>query len=310
MIRGAWLWVLLTCLAGQAIADAPIRSPYPMPRPGVADVSAQDTVDETPLIASDEAIVVSPVPTPRPDERARAVAAALRTPPPVSPPKPNVVLAGRRSAVLVSPRPFARPENLQRRSVVRASGMVVRNPPPQTSSGRVTGVCGDAQIIGQTVAPIQGRIQGCGVANPVRVSSVAGVALTQPAILECSAAKALKTWMVNTAQPTVGRLGGGIASIRVAAHYSCRTRNNQPGAKISEHGRGKAIDISAINLRNGQSISVLKGWRDPSVGPVMKRLHAGACGPFGTVLGPNSDRFHQDHFHFDTARHGNGPYCR
>jgi len=39
-------------------------------------------------------------------------------------------------------------------------------------------------------------------------------------------------------------------------------------------------------------------------------MHRAACGPFGTVLGPNADRFHQDHFHFDTARHRSGPYCR
>jgi hypothetical protein len=39
-------------------------------------------------------------------------------------------------------------------------------------------------------------------------------------------------------------------------------------------------------------------------------MHKAACGPFGTVLGPNSNRFHQDHFHFDTARYRSGSYCR
>ena len=47
-----------------------------------------------------------------------------------------------------------------------------------------------------------------------------------------------------------------------------------------------------------------------------KLLETMACGtaavvtPVGTVLGPESDRFHQDHFHFDTARQRNGPFCR
>ena len=111
-------------------------------------------------------------------------------------------------------------------------------------------------------------------------------------------------------KPAVGRLGGGVHSLKVVAHYSCRTRNNQPGAKISEHGRGKAIDIAAINLKNGVALTVLKGWNDPVQGPSLKKVHAGACGPFGTVLGPRADRFHKDHFHFDTARHRGGPYCR
>jgi hypothetical protein len=42
----------------------------------------------------------------------------------------------------------------------------------------------------------------------------------------------------------------------------------------------------------------------------MRRAHKTACGPFGTVLGPNADRYHQDHFHFDTARYRSGSYCR
>jgi len=28
------------------------------------------------------------------------------------------------------------------------------------------------------------------------------------------------------------------------------------------------------------------------------------------VLGPEAARYHQDHFHFDTARYRSGSYCR
>lgn len=302
MRRTGALLLALLIGAQAAGADAPERSLWPMARP---DTPPAEPARRTETRAQDTAIPVSPLPVTRP----AGAAPAPRTE--VTAPQAEVRLVASPSAVRISPRPGARPANLRRRSVVGASGMgAVRQPPPPTRSGGVTAVCGDASIIGQTVAPIPGRIAGCGVANPVRVQSVSGVALSQGAILDCGTARALKTWIDGTVKPTVGRLGGGVQSLRVAAHYSCRTRNNQPGARISEHGRGKAIDISAINLRNGQAITVLRGWRDASVGPVMKRLHAGACGPFGTVLGPNSDRFHQDHFHFDTARHGNGPYCR
>ncbi|MGB5557749.1 MAG: extensin family protein, partial [Paracoccaceae bacterium] len=85
---------------------------------------------------------------------------------------------------------------------------------------------------------------------------------------------------------------------------------NQKGARISEHGKGRAIDVSAIVLKNGASMSVQKGWRDPAQGKVLKAMHRAACGPFGTVLGPNANKFHQDHFHFDTARYRSGSYCR
>jgi hypothetical protein len=33
-------------------------------------------------------------------------------------------------------------------------------------------------------------------------------------------------------------------------------------------------------------------------------VHGGACSIFTTVLGPNYDANHRDHFHLDLARHG------
>lgn len=213
-------------------------------------------------------------------------------------------------AVVRSIRPVPRPENLRRRSVVQASSMVPIQPQPPVLGNRRGAVCGDRSIRGQTLSPIAGRIRGCGLAEPVRVTEVDGVLLSTPATLDCVTAQALRRWVTDTVKPNVGRLGGGVASLQVFAHYACRTRNNQPGARISEHGRGRAIDIGAINLKNGASITVLNGWRDAQQGEILRALHRGACGPFGTVLGPNSDRHHRNHFHFDTARYRSGTYCR
>ena len=165
-------------------------------------------------------------------------------------------------------------------------------------------------IRGEKLAAISGNLRGCGVPEPVRVSSVNGVALSQPAIMNCTTAKALNKWVKNGVKPIVARLGGGVASLQVVAHYSCRTRNNRTGAKISEHGKGRAVDISAINLKNGKSLTVLTGWQDRIQGKLLKRMHQAACDTFTTVLGPNSDRFHQDHIHLDTAKKSGGSYCR
>ncbi|MGR3527092.1 MAG: extensin family protein [Paracoccaceae bacterium] len=79
---------------------------------------------------------------------------------------------------------------------------------------------------------------------------------------------------------------------------------------MSEHGRGKAIDVSGYTLRDGTQITVLRDWGAGRNGRALREMHRAACGPFGTVLGPQADRFHLDHFHFDTARHRGGPYCR
>ena len=188
----------------------------------------------------------------------------------------------------------------------RVGNLVGREAAPDLSGDAL---CGDPAIRGAVVQPLDGA-GACGIATPVRVSSVAGVTLSQSALMECSTATALRRWVDDVAKPAVGRRGGGLSGLRVAAHYACRTRNNQPGARISEHGKGRAIDISAITLRDGETITVLDHYGTPLRGRILKRLRKGACGPFGTVLGPGSDGFHRDHFHFDTANYRSGPYCR
>ncbi len=94
------------------------------------------------------------------------------------------------------------------------------------------------------------------------------------------------------------------------ASYSCRPRNGVAGNKMSEHGRGRAIDIGGFTLRDGSEITVLDDWGTRREGPLLHALHEAACGIFGTVLGPRSDRFHANHFHLDTASYRSGPYCR
>ncbi|MCR8826121.1 extensin-like domain-containing protein [Pseudosulfitobacter koreensis] len=194
-------------------------------------------------------------------------------------------------------RPFVRPKALEQKAMARKR---------KRAQGSV---CGDVALQGTYVGPVPGPHGACGIDDAVRLRSVSGIVLSQQAVMDCTTAKALKTWTDRSAKPAMKRLGG-LAAFRVAAHYTCRTRNNQPGARVSEHGKGRAIDISGFQLKNGQVISVLEGWNAPRHGDALRKMHAGACGPFGTVLGPDADRHHRDHFHFDTARYRSGSYCR
>lgn len=196
-----------------------------------------------------------------------------------------------------SQRPIKRPSDLNKKAAARIA------------KGAQGAVCGDGSIKGSVIKPIRGR-GACGVANAVKITSVDGVGLTQHATIDCVTAKALKSWVRNGLKPAVGKVGGGVKSLKIVAHYACRNRNSARSGRLSEHAKGRAIDIAAINLQNGQQITVLKGWRNKQQGPILKRAHKAACGPFGTVLGPNANRFHQDHFHFDTARYRSGSYCR
>lgn len=171
-------------------------------------------------------------------------------------------------------------------------------------------VCGDTSIQGEAIGAVPGRIAGCGIENAVRITSVSGVKLSTKSTMECGTARALKTWVDGSAKPALSRKGGGLREIKVAAHYACRRRNNAKTGKISEHGKGRAIDISGFTLVDGTKITVLKGWKAGSTRKALRKMHADACGPFGTVLGPKANKFHLDHFHFDTARYRSGTYCR
>ncbi len=169
-------------------------------------------------------------------------------------------------------------------------------------------VCGDVGLQGDSIGNVAGA-GACGVPNAVKVRSVSGVALSTPSIMNCETAKALKTWVDDGVIPAFKRRGK-VVELKVAAHYSCRTRNNKAGAKLSEHAKGNAIDISGFTMKDGQVYTVeASWWRGRGKKPIRK-AYKKACGPFGTTLGPNADKYHHDHFHLDTARYRSGPFCK
>lgn len=321
--------VLILALAGGMAMAAPESSPRPLPRPGAellprpvaVPVHFRPKIRPRPrpdrgLDRSEPSPATPPAPARAPIVRPGLVpvyySAEIRPRPrPLRAERPGQVIeVSSASAVGRSIRPEARPAELGQAQLIRTAALVRTQPSAVTGTGKAGKICGDGAIRGEALPPIPAKVAGCGVARPVRVSSVDGVALSRPATMDCQTAQALKTWVRTGVKPSIGRLGGGVASLRVVASYSCRTRNSRPGAKISEHGRGRAVDIAAVNLKNGVSVSVLKGWRNPVQKQLLKKMHDTACGPFGTVLGPNSDKFHKDHFHLDTASYRSGPYCR
>ncbi len=154
---------------------------------------------------------------------------------------------------------------------------------------------------------------GCEIPNAWRVQSIGSVAFSRPAIMNCGMAEPMKDWLEDMVQPAAQRtFGESVVSVDVAASYACRPRNNQWGGKMSEHGFGNAIDISAFTLESGRKVTVLAGWRGESdERRFLRTVHGEACREFRTVLGPESDSAHRDHFHLDLqARRNGGSYCR
>lgn len=194
------------------------------------------------------------------------------------------------------------------RPVPRPAAIVARAVEQRIARARGQ-VCGDPAIQGERIGRVSGNGQ-CGIDNAVRVRSVAGVTLRPAATIDCRTASALKAWVAQGAKPAVGSIGGGIASLRVVSHYACRNRNSARSGRLSEHAFGRAIDIAGIGLRSGREITVLTDWNRGKEGAALRQMWRAACGPFGTVLGPEANAAHRDHFHFDTARYRSGRFCR
>ncbi|KIT14498.1 extensin family protein [Jannaschia aquimarina] len=270
-----------------ATPDPALATPAPKARPaGLVEVLSQAPARP----AAQPAVATSVRPVGRVPEDVREARAMFAM---LSDPVPRIDLQG---LPLQSDRPQIRP-------AIRLAAARRAN---RQQGG---GLCGSAAIAGERIDPVPGP-GACGIQEAVRVRSVAGVGLSRPARMDCGTARALETWVRTGLIPTVGGRGGGATRIEVAAGYACRNRNNRSGGRLSEHAKGRAIDISGIRLANGETLSVLRDWGQGAEGRILAALWRAACGPFGTVLGPNSDRYHRDHFHFDTARYRSGSFCR
>ena len=179
----------------------------------------------------------------------------------------------------------------------------------ETAGAAPGGLCGDPRLAGRAQAPIDGPGR-CGIDAPVELTHVLGIALTPAAVINCRTAGIFANWLEKGPMREAPRtLGAKITKVRVAASYACRSRNSRPGARLSEHALGNAVDVRAFQLSDGREISPLRSWGKGEAGRFLKAAWSSACGPFGTVLGPGSDGYHMDHLHFDSARRSQA-YCR
>lgn len=148
----------------------------------------------------------------------------------------------------------------------------------------------------------------CGAARPFEMAAADGgrVTFEPPALLRCPMIPQVDRWVADIVQPAARRYyGSSVASLKIAASYSCRPMNNVSGGRLSEHGHANALDVSAFVLADGSRITVKEGWfggdRERAF---LRAVRNGACTDFTTVLSPDHDYNHHDHFHIDLARHG------
>lgn len=158
------------------------------------------------------------------------------------------------------------------------------------------------------IPPVRERGQ-CGHDAPFAVTGLGGnanVTFDKEARLNCVMITQLYRYFAEDVQPAaMSHLGAPVSEVTVAASYACRTRNNRRGGKLSEHGRMNAIDFSRFTFSNGVDLTIEEDWRRGNrEGRFLRDINRKACKYFTTVIGPGGDKYHQDHFHLDHARHG------
>ncbi len=148
----------------------------------------------------------------------------------------------------------------------------------------------------------------CGAQSPFSVVTArqSQVAFKPAAIMACPMAVTVDGWLARDVQPiALIAFGEPVVQLDIAGSYACRTRNSRPGAKMSEHAYANALDIRAFRLASGRRVDVESGWRGaPDEAGFLRAAHQSACRYFKTVIGPDGDRHHRDHFHIDLAWHG------
>ena len=176
--------------------------------------------------------------------------------------------------------------------------------PPKPSACRLA--LTEDIAVAPSIADINGP-RGCGGTDLVRLEAIVlpnkhKVQVAPPATLRCSMASVVADWVRTEVTALAAQQNSEPVVLDNFDSYECRGFNRIPGAQLSEHGRANALDVRAIKLANGTSI----GLTDRSVPRAVREsvLHA-VCARFSTVLGPDSDWYHEDHIHLDLAQRRN-----
>ena len=168
-----------------------------------------------------------------------------------------------------------------------------------------------------TVLPKRQGGPGCGYTNGVRFNSDdPRITPFSPANLgvACPVAAALALWEWEVVQPAAVRhFRMRVTRVEHLGSYNCRRLYGRSSGDFSQHATANAVDISGFRLEDGTRVSVLGDWTKGSPRAAFLRdVRDGACEVFSTVLSPDYNAAHRDHFHLDQANRGAGGWraCR
>ncbi|HWW57480.1 MAG TPA: extensin family protein [Sphingopyxis sp.] len=127
----------------------------------------------------------------------------------------------------------------------------------------------------------------------------------------CAVTAAMIVWNRDVVQPLAEKhFGQKVVELENLGSYNCRKIAG--GQAQSEHSTANAIDISAFILADGTRITLINDWKPGDRrSEFLHEVRDGSCGLFSTVLSPDHNAAHANHFHFDmAARTAGWTVCR
>jgi hypothetical protein len=251
------------------VAKAEAKPPIPRWKPLTSKLAKPEDAE----VPSGETVIAM-TPPPIPKEKPVDLVSETDEPPPQPMPKPTVRVVVNAPEADPAPERVVEPED---------------NLGTCFSKLKAQGVDFLPQAAGQGSC----RVSQAVLLREIKVGS-RSVKLPDRPIVNCGYALQLSKWVKATGVP--------LAKLYTGPGYQCRGRNGSSSGKLSEHGRGNAVDIERMQLSDGTTLWV----KDANGNRTLKSMRALGCSHFTTVLGPGSNAAHASHFHFDMAERRGG----
>lgn len=195
------------------------------------------------------------------------------------------------------------------RRPARAAPAKAKPPTPRAESAAIR-QCKSAMLArGFRFSPLPDRDfgGGCSAFGSIKLLDV-GVPITNLGAMTCPLAANFAAWARHAAMPAARvYFQTELVKVETMGTYSCRPIAGS--GRLSEHARSNAVDVSAFVLADGRRITVKDGWNgdDEQARDFLHRIRESACKRFPTVLSPDYNAAHHDHFHLDM---GGKAFCR
>lgn len=128
--------------------------------------------------------------------------------------------------------------------------------------------------------------------------------LSSSFLASCPLAVAYALFERHGLQPVAQRvLDQPVVQVDHLGSFACRNVYNRKAGRLSQHASANALDIAGFRLRDGQRIVLARDWQGSGEKAVfLREVRQAACEHFSTVLGPEYNAAHRDHFHVDMGR--------